>query len=134
MSKPASPVCKTPNRPACNEVLKRRGSLTVCLDPEMKWEASLTCKRGRQPEFSNAAIRTCLLLKVPFGMALGQTTGVVQSFLRLVGLDLPVSDCSTVSRLKETLQVGSSCISTSIGEIRFNRGCLARRPIRSLSP
>ncbi|GHE02073.1 hypothetical protein GCM10008024_20220 [Allgaiera indica] len=35
----------------------------------------------------DAAIRACLSMKVLFGMALRQTTGFIESLLRLVGLD-----------------------------------------------
>ena len=38
----------------------------------MTWEAGPTGKRGRQPDYSDAAIRTCLTMRVLFGMALGQ--------------------------------------------------------------
>ena len=54
------------------EALKRRGSLTIWFDPAMAWEAALTGKRGRQPEYRDAAIQTCLTMKVQFGMALRQ--------------------------------------------------------------
>ncbi len=64
-----------------------------------------TGKRGRQPGYSDAAIQTCLTLKVLFGMALRQTTGFVQSLLRLVGLDRTVPDFSTLSRAQKTLTV-----------------------------
>jgi hypothetical protein len=36
----------------------------------MTWDAAPTGKRGRQPDCSDAAIRTCLTMKVLFGMAL----------------------------------------------------------------
>ena len=72
MSRPTSPACKTRNWPACNEALKRRGSLTIWFDPAMTWEAAPTGKRGRQPDDSDAAIQTCLTMKVLFGMALRQ--------------------------------------------------------------
>ena len=68
------------------EALKRRGSLTIWLDPEMSWEAAPMGKRGRQQTYSDAAIQTCLSMKVLFGMALWQTTGFIESLLRLVGL------------------------------------------------
>jgi hypothetical protein len=86
MSKPTSPAYKTKNWPAYNEALKRRGSLTIWFDPAMTWEAAPTGKRGRQPDNSDAAIQTCLTLKVLFGMALRQTTGFVESLLQLIGL------------------------------------------------
>ena len=44
-------------------------------------------------------------MKVLFGMALRQTTGFVQSLLRLTGLDWAVFDFSTISRRQRTLAV-----------------------------
>ena len=54
---------------------------------------------------SAAAIQTCLTLKVLFGMPLRQTTGFVQSLLRLVGLDWATPDFSTLCRRQQTLNV-----------------------------
>jgi hypothetical protein len=54
--------------------------------------AAPTGRRGRQQTYSDAAIQTCLSMKVLFGMALRQTTGFVESLLRLVGLDWTVPD------------------------------------------
>ena len=105
MSRPTPPTYKTKNWQAYNEALKRRGSLTVWFDPEMIWEAAPTGKRGRQPDYSDAAIQTCLTLKVLFGMALRQTTGFVTSLLGLVGLPWSVPDFSTLSRRQKTLGV-----------------------------
>lgn len=61
-----TPIHKTRNWPAYNEVLKRRGSLTIWFEPAMTWEATPTGKRVRQPEHSYAAIQTCLTMKVLF--------------------------------------------------------------------
>ena len=105
MSRPTPPTYKTKNWPAYNEALKRRGSLTIWFDPEMVWEAAPTGRRGRQRSYSNAAIQTCLSMKVLFGMALRQTTGFVESLLRLVGLNWRVPDFSTLSRRQKTLAV-----------------------------
>ena len=44
-------------------------------------------------------------LKVLFGMPLRQTTGFVQSLLRLVGLDWSVPDFSTLCRRQKMLNV-----------------------------
>ncbi len=98
MSRPTPPAYKTRNWPSYNEALKRRGSLTIWFDPAMTWEAAPTGKRGRQPDYSDAAIQTCLTMKVLFGMALRQTTGFVESLLCLIGLDWAVPDFSTLSR------------------------------------
>ena len=105
MSSWAPTKYKTTNWSSYNEALKRRGSLTVWFDPEMTWRPPPTGKRGRQPCYSDAAIQTCLTMKVLFGMPLRQTTGFVQSLLRLVGLDWPVPDFSTLSRRQKTLTV-----------------------------
>jgi len=105
MSRPTPPTYKTRNWPADNAALKRRGSLTIWFDPAMTWEAAPIGKRGRQPADSDAAIRTCLTMKVLFGMALRQTTEFVESLLRLIGLDRAVPDFSTLSRRQKTLKV-----------------------------
>ena len=105
MSRPTSPTYKIQNWRAYNEALKRRGSLTIWFDPKLTWEAKPTGKRGRQPTYSDAAIQTCLSMKVLFGMALRQTTGFVESLLQLCGLDWSVPDFSTVSRRQKTLAV-----------------------------
>ena len=71
----------------------------------MSWDAAPTGRRGRPQTYSDAAIQTCLSMKVLFGMALRQTTGFVESLLRLVGLDWAVPDFSTLSRRQKTLAV-----------------------------
>lgn len=71
----------------------------------MAWVAQPTGKRGRQPVYSDAAVQTCLTMKVLFGMALRQTTGFVESLLYLIGLDREVADFSTLSRRQKTLSV-----------------------------
>lgn len=55
-------------------------------DPEMIWTPPPSGKCGQQRHFSDAAVQTCLMLKILFGMPLGQTTEFPQSLLRLVGL------------------------------------------------
>lgn len=74
----------------------------------MAWAAKPTGKRGRQPVYSDAAVQTCLTMKVLFAMALRQTTGFVESQPCLVGLDWEVPDFSTLSRREKTLAVNIS--------------------------
>ena len=105
MSRPTPPTYKTRNWPSYNKALKRRGSLTIWFDPAMTWDGAPTGKRGRQRDYSDAAIQTCLTMKVLFGMALRQTTGFVESLLQLIGLDWAVPDFSTLSRRQKTLKV-----------------------------
>ena len=95
----------TPNWSSYNDALKQRGSLTVWFDPDMVWRPPPSSKRGRQQSFSGAALQTCLTMKVLFSMPLRQTTGFVQSLLRLVGLDWTVPDFSTLCRRQRTLNV-----------------------------
>jgi hypothetical protein len=84
----------------------------------MNWEAEPTGRRDRQQTDSDTAIQTCLTMKVLFGMALRQSepvkapvvqahwrTGVVESLLRLVGLDWTVPDFSPLLRRHKTLAV-----------------------------
>ena len=71
----------------------------------MTWEAAPTGKRGRQADYSDAAIQTCLTMKVLFGMALRQTKGFVESLLGLIGLGWEVPNFSTLSRRQKTLKV-----------------------------
>lgn len=96
---------KTRNWPLCNTALKQRGSLSICFVAEMEWRPPATGKRGRQRAFSAAAIQVCLTMKVLFGMPLRQTTGFVESFLRLADLDWKVPDVSTLCRRHKTLSV-----------------------------
>lgn len=98
MSRPNRPSHKTQNWPSYNEALKRRGSLTIWFDPDMSWAARPTGQRGRQAVCSDAAVQTCLTMKVLSGMALRQTTGFVKSLLCLIGLDWDVPDFSTLIR------------------------------------
>ena len=96
---------KTTNWAAYNAALKARGSLTIWLKRDMQWFATPSGKRGRQPVFSDAAIQFCLSIKCLFGLALRQSLGLVESLLRLAGLDWPVPNFSTVSRRQQDLKV-----------------------------
>lgn len=107
---------KTTNWAEYNAALKARGSLTIWLDKGMQWYAPSSGKRGRQHIFSNAAIQFCLGIKCLFGLALRQSLGMVESLLRLAGLDWRVPDYSTVCRRQKTLQ-GLCCTSRKADEI-----------------
>jgi len=105
MNKPTLPIYKIKYWPDYNAALKKRGALTIWFDPEMCWTPIPSGKRGRQQTYSDAAIQTCLTMKVLFGMALRQTTGFVESLLGLIGLDWRVPDFSTLCRRQKTLIV-----------------------------
>ena len=96
---------KTRNWADYNFSLKQRGSLSIWFDPQMVWEADASGRRGRQQTYSDAAIQACLTFKVLFGLPLRQTTGFVESLLKLVGLDWAVPGFSTLCRRQRTLTV-----------------------------
>lgn len=75
MSGATPPTYKFTNRPADNEAIKQRGSLTICFGSEMSLDAAPTGRRGRQQSYGDAATQTCLSMKELFGLALRQTRG-----------------------------------------------------------
>lgn len=105
MSPANKPRYQTTNWKQYNAALKARGSLSIRLDKRMAWFAAGSGKRGRSPKFSDAAIQFCLTLKNLFGLALRQTTGLVESVLQLCGLAWPVPDFSTLCRRQRDLNV-----------------------------
>ena len=105
MPKPAPLKYRTTNWSEYNAALQARGSLLIWLDQDMAWFAAPTGKRGRSPTFSDAAIQFCLSIKCLFGLPLRQSIGMVESLLKLAGLDWPVPDFSTVSRRQKHLRV-----------------------------
>lgn len=105
MPKPAAPKYRTTNWSEYNAALKRRGSLEIWFDPGMAWLATAASRPGRPQRFSDSAIELCLTLKVLFGLALRQVTGLVASLLKLAKLDWPVPDYTTLCRRQKTLAV-----------------------------
>ena len=105
MSNPLPLKYQTTNWPTYNHALKQRGQLLLWFDKDMNWLAPATGKRGRQPTFSDTAIQFYLTLKCLFGLALRQATGMVESLLRLAGLEWAVPDFSTLSHRQKDLQV-----------------------------
>src|SRR3712207_4673731 len=87
--------------------LRARGGLTVWFSAEAvaAWKAEPRTGRGGQPSYSALAIATALTLRAVFRLALRQAEGLIGSVLRLLGLDLPVPDHSTLCRRAETLEV-----------------------------
>jgi hypothetical protein len=87
--------------------LRQRGSLTVWFTDEaiQAWAADPRTTRGGQPWYSPLAILTALTLRALFRLALRQTEGLIGSVIRLLGLDLPVPDHTTLSRRAATLDV-----------------------------
>lgn len=90
--------------------LRQRGSLTVWVTGEAiaHWKAAPQITPGEQPSYSDLAITTALMLRAVFRLALRQTEGLIGSVLRLLGLDLPVPDHSTIARRARTVTLPRS--------------------------
>ena len=107
------------NWPEYDAALRQRGSLTVWFTEAAiaAWEAEPRTTPGGRPRYSELAIATALTLRAVFRLGLRQTEGLIGSILRLLGLDLPVPDHSTLSRRGETLQVPRA--STGAGPVHL---------------
>ena len=103
----ARPKRRVTNWAAYNEALRQRGSLTVWFTDEAiaAWKAAPRTSPGGQPHYSDLAITTALTLRAVFHLALRQTEGLIGSVLRLLDLDLPVPDFSTLSRRAQSLEL-----------------------------
>ena len=90
-----------------NEALRRRGDVTIWLEAGAadKWRAPKRKGRGGQPTYSDFAIEACLTLGLIFHQPLRQTQGFVRALLKLIDLDVPVPDFSTLSRRSIGLSV-----------------------------
>src|SRR5918993_50603 len=88
------------NWPQYDAGLKRRGDLTLWLEEAAiaGWHASRQTTPGGQARYSNLAIELVLILRLVFRLGLRQAEGFASSVLRLLGLDLPVPDHTTLSR------------------------------------
>ena len=95
----------TKNWATFNRALKQRGSLLLWFDTAMNWGAAPSGKPGRQQAHSDAAIQACLTIKVLFDLPLRQATGFVESLLKLIWLNWPVPDFSTLCRRQKGLSV-----------------------------
>jgi IS5 family transposase len=94
--------------------LTQRGSLTLWFAPEVLslWLCpTRTGKPGASPVYSDVAIVCVLTIGVVFGLPLRQQQGFTQSLMRLLNLDLPVPDYTTLCRRRQTLtiDVPASC-------------------------
>src|ERR671938_1383959 len=87
--------------------LRQRGSLTVWFTDEAvaAWRAEPRTTPGGQPRYSPLAILTALTLRAVFRLGLRQTEGLIGSILRLLGLELAVTDHTSLSRRAGTLEV-----------------------------
>src|SRR3954447_7105333 len=90
-----------------NVAAPTRRSLTVWFAEEAiaAWRAEPRTTRGAQLWYSELAILTALTFKAVFRLAYRQTEGLIGSIMRLLDLDLPIPDHTTLSRRAATLEV-----------------------------
>ena len=95
------------NWSAYDRALVRRGDLTIWFTPESidAWEPRSTGRRGGQQKYSDLAIETALTLRLVFNLPLRQTEGLLNSILRLMGLEIQAPDHTTLSRRCRKLQI-----------------------------
>lgn len=105
MLKPSPIRYRTKNWSFYNASLRKQGSLSIWFDPDMVWYAERSGKPGRPETFSDAAIQVCLTFKVLFGLPLRQTVGLIESLIRMAGLDWPAPDVSTLCRRQARIAV-----------------------------
>jgi hypothetical protein len=93
-----------------NRALVQRGDLTVWFsdDALAAWRYGGPTQHGGQFVYSDLAVETCLMLRTVYHLALRQTQGFVQSLLRVMDVDVPVPDYSTISRRAANLDVALS--------------------------
>jgi hypothetical protein len=100
---------KVQNWSEYNEALVDRGRLTVWLGEEAieNWKHDGPSQQGAQWVFTDLAVKTCLQIKVVYGLTLRQTEGLVESLVEMMGLEeqMPVPDYSTLSKRQGDLDV-----------------------------
>ncbi len=87
--------------------LRNRGSVTFWFSDEALggWRAQPRTTRGGQPHYSDLASETALTLRAVFRLALRQSEGLIASIMRMLAIDLPIPDHSTLSRRARGLPV-----------------------------
>ena len=105
------------NWPEYEASLRQRGDISFCVNEDVikAWTPPKTSKRGGQLRYSDLAIETALTVRLLFHLPLRQTEGFVASILRLMKLDLPVPDHTTLSRRNRTLVLHPRCFPPGTG-------------------
>jgi Transposase DDE domain len=90
-----------------NRALVGRGDLELwfCEEAIAAWRAEADGSRGAPRRYSDLAIECALTIKAVFHLPLRATQGLMQSIVRLLGLELDVMNYTTLSRRAKTLLV-----------------------------
>ena len=90
-----------------NQALIARGRITFWIDKAAlaAWKHSQTNRRHGAPRiYSDTAIHCALVVKSVYGLSLRAVQGFVSSVMRLMRLDLPVPNYSTICRRQASLK------------------------------
>jgi IS5 family transposase len=100
--------------------LRNRASLTVWFTEEALagWKAQPRTTSGGQCRYSDLAIETALTLRTLFRLAYRQSEGLIGSIMRMLGVDLPVPDHTTLSRRAAGLPV-QPCQRSGMGALHL---------------
>jgi len=107
-NKSAKPTYRIRNWKEYNASLRARGSLTVWVSEEAltHWTTKeKTGARGASPTYTDLAIETMATLQAIYSLPGRQTAGLLESLFKLMKLDLPVPDHSTLSRRRGELSL-----------------------------
>ena len=91
-----------------NRALVRRGSITFWVDEQavQSWcRERVPGARGRSQLYTDTAIECALVVKTVFHLSLRATQGFLESVVRLMDIDLPVPDYTTICKRQSGLQV-----------------------------
>jgi DDE family transposase len=102
---------KVTNWAKYNEALVNRGSITLWLDEEAlaSWEHDNDeVKRGRPFTYSDTAIECLLTLREVFQLPYRQTEGLAKSLVRLMQVNIPVPDFTSLAKRAPTLTIDLS--------------------------
>ncbi|MDA1092462.1 MAG: IS5 family transposase [Acidobacteria bacterium] len=83
-----------------DRALQRRGDLTLWFSPAAieGWKARSTGRPGGQRVYTRAAIEAALSVRLVYGLALRQAEGFLRPVCRMLELEIPIPDHSTLSR------------------------------------
>jgi hypothetical protein len=98
-----------------NKTLIRRGSLTFWIDSHSldTWlNVDRPARRGRSRTYTDVAILCSLMLREVYHLPLRATEGLTASLIRLLKVNLPAPDYSTLSRRARSLQLSLCAQST----------------------
>lgn len=98
---------KVKNWAQYNQSLIERGSLTIWITPEVLdgWKDKRPAQRGAQFKYSQLAIEALLTLKFLLKLPYRATQGFGQSLFKLLEIELPVPNYSTLARRAKSLMV-----------------------------